>query len=158
LLQVAEEVGAAGWNPNRLDWREVLAELLRAIPRQRREPEAVAKVLKESDVWATIPGLSDSWFEDDQDVARVVGGSPGRQRAKRAGLLLHTIIERRRDKWAELFCWTAHWLRETAAEQGAPWGEFAILADALAAGHDIDRIPLMNMIAMSTITALAGAA
>ena len=47
---------------------------------------------------------------------------------------------------------------EAAAEQGAPWGEFAILADALAKGHDLERISLMKMIAMSTVMALAGAA
>jgi hypothetical protein len=158
LLQVAEELGATGWNPDRSDWREVLAELLRAIPPQRLKPEAVARVLKESDIWAAIPRLADSWFEDDQDVARIVGDKPGRGRAKRAALLLHTVIERRREKWAELFCWTAHWLREGAAEQGAPWGEFAIVADALAKGLNLDRISLMNGIAMRTVIALARAA
>lgn len=157
LLQVAERIGGADWQPSRLDWREILAALLAATPEARLEPAAVAKVLVDSDRWAALPGLVESWFEDDQDVARLVGASGRRMTEKQIDYLLDTVIERRREKWAELFLWIALWLRE-GAEGAAPWQEFAILADAIAKGHDLGRIPLMRMIAMTTVVALRGAA
>lgn len=157
LLQVAETIGGADWQPSRLDWREDLATLIAAIPEARLKPAAVAKVLADSDRWAAVPGLAESWFEDDQDVARMVGASGRRMAGKQVEYLLHTVIERRREKWAELFLRTALWLR-AGAESAAPWQEFAILADAIAKGHDLGRISLMRMIATSTVTALISAA
>jgi hypothetical protein len=42
LLEVAELVGGAEWQPERLDWRELLAELLSAVP-----PEQIASRCRE---------------------------------------------------------------------------------------------------------------
>jgi hypothetical protein len=153
LLQVAEILGA-DWHPNRLNWHEALAALLKAVPATQLEPGAVAKTLKSSDEWAVVPRLTDAWFEDDQDVTRLIGAAPRRNARKQADFVLQSVIERRRNRWAELFLWISLWLREAAPEDKAPWQEFAILADAIAKGRDLDEIPLMHLIAISTVMAL----
>ena len=57
---------------------------------------------------------------------------------------------------AELFVWTALWLREAAEDR--PWREFSILAKAIASGHELDQIPVRRGIAANTVLAMANAA
>jgi hypothetical protein len=156
LLQLAEILGAANWQPERLDWREFLATLLAEVPPARLQPPAVAATLRDSDTWAALPGLADSWFEDDQGVARIVRKSSRAALEKQADNLLRTVIQGRRDKWAELFAWTALWLREGGDDK--PWQEFSVLADAIAKGHDLREIPVMQLIATHTALVMADAA
>jgi hypothetical protein len=154
LLEVAEALGGAEWQPQRLDWREILDEFLAEIPAARRTPAAIAATLAASGNLVAFSTLTDSWFEDDQDVARLVQRGGGRSQEKQASYLLQTVIARRREKWAELFVWTAVWLREGDAPDGSPWQEFSIVADAIAKGHDLARIPLMEFIAVNTAVAM----
>ena len=102
-----------------------------------------------------MPGLADSWFEDDQDVARIARRNSRAALEQQAAHVLQTVLEERRDRWAELFVWTALWLRE-ADDQ--PWQEFSILANAIANGHELDQIPVMWGIAANTVLAMATAA
>jgi hypothetical protein len=67
------------------------------------------------------------------------------------------VLARRREKWAERFLWTALWLREAPDGDALPWRNFAILARALADGHDLSDISLMHDIAARTVMALARA-
>jgi hypothetical protein len=71
--------------------------------------------------------------------------------------VLQAVISPRRDKWAELFVWTALWLRESTRGDAA-WREFATVADAIAKGHDLAQIPLMEIIAVNTVFAMGDAA
>ena len=52
LLQVAETIGSAPWQPERLDWREALVALLAELPVAMLAPEAVNATLCTSDKWA----------------------------------------------------------------------------------------------------------
>jgi hypothetical protein len=156
LLQAAELVGAAQWQPERQDWRELLASLLAEIPAPRMEKAAVVATLRRSDEWAALQGLTDSWFEDDQGVARIARRNSRAGLEQQAAYLLQTVLEERRDRWAELFAWTALWLREDTGDP--PWREFAILANAITRGHALDQIPVMWGIAANTALAVADAA
>jgi hypothetical protein len=152
LLEVAEAIGGVEWQPERLDWRGVLAELLASIPAARRTPPAVATALRQSGELVTLT-IASSWFEDDQEVARMLQRAGRRSVEKQTAYVLQTVIERRRDTWAELFVWNALWLREAGgAEQ--PWPELAIVADVIAKGHDLAEIPLMGFIAANTVDAM----
>jgi hypothetical protein len=155
LLQVAETLGGAEWQPARVDWREALAALIAEIPKTTRKRMAVSDVLRGTAHWAELGPISESWFEDDQEVARHVAGTRRGQRAKMADYILRTVITRRREKWAEHFVWTALWLREAPADADLPWREFAILAQALADGRDMADLAVMRDIAMRTVAALA---
>ena len=155
LLQVAETVGGAPWQPERLDWREALAALLAELPAATLAPDAVSATLGASDEWADFDAIAESWFEDDQDVARRVAGARGRRRAKAVKYLLQSVLEQRRERWAEHFLLTALWLKEAPDNAALPWREFAILARALADGHDLSDIALMREIAVRTVSVLA---
>jgi hypothetical protein len=157
LLQVAETIGGAQWQPEFLEWRKALAAVLGELPAVSLKPHAVSVVLRTSAVWADFDSIVESWFEDDQDVARLASGVRGGQRVKTAEYLLQNVLVRRREKWAEHFLWTALWLREASDGDALPWQNFAILAHALACGHDLADIPLMRDIAARTVSALAQA-
>ena len=154
LLEVAEALGGADWQPERLDWREILAELLAAIPAARRTPAAVATTLAASGDLVAMSEITTSWFEDDQEVARIVQRGGRRSPEQQAAHVLETVIEQRREKWAELFVWTVLWLREVNGGEGTPWQEFSLVADAIAKGHDLAQIPLMQFIAGNTVFAM----
>ena len=162
LLEIAEALGGADWQPQRLEWRAVLGELLVALPAERRTPAAVAATLAASDDLVLACPITDSWFEDDQEVARIVQRSGPRSTEEQAAYLLQSVIEQRREKWAELIVWTAAWLREASAAESGPeagaWQEFAIVADAVAQGHDLGQIPLMETVAYNTAYAMEDAA
>ena len=157
LLQVAETIGGAQWQPEAVDWRTALAAMVAELPAAMLERDAVRTALRASAAWADAVSVADSWFEDDQDVARAVGGMRGRRGAKATEYVLQSVLARRREKWAEHFLWTALWLREGSGDDAVAWRRFAILAKALADGHDLSEISLMRDIAARTVIVLAAA-
>ena len=118
-------------------------------------PDAVSATLGASDEWADFDAIAESWFEDDQEVARRVAGAHGRQRAKAVKYLLQSVLEQRRERWAEHFLSTALWLKEAQDNAALPWREFAVLARALADGNDLSDIALMREVADRTVSVLA---
>jgi hypothetical protein len=156
LLQVAETIGGADWQPVHMDFTETLAGLIAEIPKSMLEPTAYASVLRQSDELADLEAVAQSWFEDDPQVAQAVERARGRDRAKLAPYL-QSVMGRRRDKWAEVVLRTALWMREAPAEAGLCWRELAIVAKALADGRDLTEIGLMRDIALRTIAVLADA-
>jgi hypothetical protein len=157
LLQVAETIGGADWQPARMDFSEMLAGLLAEVPKAMCDPAAVTSVLRTSDRLTNLGLVAQSWFEDDPEAARTVERARGRDRAKLAAYLLQSVIARRRDRWADLTLRTALWMREAPAETGLCWRELAIIAKALADGRDMTEIGLMRTIALRTIMVLGDA-
>jgi hypothetical protein len=151
LLQVAEAIGGADWQPEATEWRDALGPLLADLPPTMLEPEAVRSILADSDAWGYVDGIAESWFEDDQEVAPVVARILRQKRQSALRRILTEVIAPRRDKWAERFVGTAHWLREAPGDAELPWREFAILANALTRGDNLARIPLMRGIAERTM-------
>lgn len=153
LLQVAETIGGADWNPAVLETREVLAGLLDDLPKTLHGPEVVADVLRRSD---DLPGLDEiqrSWFEDDAELAKLAARRSSR--VKLFDYLLQRFLAKRRDVWCELFVHTALWMREAPVEVKFAWPELAIVAKALADGRDLGEIALMRDIAERTVAVLA---
>jgi hypothetical protein len=154
LLQVAETIGGADWQPARTDFHETLAGLLAEVPNAMCEPAARASVLRKSDDLADLEIVAQSWFEDDPQIARAVKRTGGRERAKLASYLLQSIMARYRDKWAAIVLRTALWMREAPLEADLCWRELAIVAKALADGRDLTEIGLMRDVALRTIAVL----
>ena len=154
LLQVAETIGGADWQPARMAFGEALAGLIADVPKTMCEPAALASVLSKSDELAELDGVALSWFEDDPHVAQAVAGARGRDHAKLAGYLLQGVLARHRDRWAETVLRTALWMREAPAEADLCWRELALVAKALADGRDMAEIGLMRDIALRTIAVL----
>jgi hypothetical protein len=157
LLQVAEVIGGADWQPARMAFGETLAGLIAEVPKAMCESAALALVLRNSNELAELEVVAQSWFEDDPQVRQVVQRARGRDRAKLAVFLLQSVIARRRDRWAELILRTALWMREAPEAAGLCWRELAIVAKALADGRDMTEIGLMRDIASRTIAALGHA-
>ena len=88
-------------------------------------------------------------------MARRVAGARGRQRAKTVKYMLQSVLEQRRERWAEHFLLTALWLKEAPDNAALPWREFVILARALADRRELSDIALMREIAERTVCVLA---
>jgi hypothetical protein len=149
LLQVAETIGAAGWQPARMDLAETVAALMAELPKRMREPAQIACVLRTSHELADLEAVAESWFEDDPQIAQAVGHRTSR--AKLVNYLLQSVIARQREKWADIFLRTALWMREAAAGSNLCWRELMIVSKAVADGCDLSEIGLMRDIAGRTI-------
>jgi hypothetical protein len=153
LLQVAETIGGAGWQPARMDFGEALGALIAEIPKTMRGPVALASLLRQSGEPAEVKAVALSWYEDDPEVVQTVRGVHVR-RAKLASYLLQTVIGRRRERWTEIVLRTALWMHEAPPEAGLCWRELALAAKALTDGQDMTEIGLMHDLALRTIAVL----
>jgi hypothetical protein len=151
LLQVAETIGGADWQPSRMAFSEALAGLIAEVPNAMCEPAALASILRKSNEFAELEAVAQSWFENDPHVAQAVERARGRDRAKLATFLLQGVITRHRERWAEIVLRTALWMREAPQVADLCWHELAIVAKALADGQDMAGIGLMRDIALRTI-------
>jgi hypothetical protein len=154
LLQVAEAIGGADWQPARMNFGETLAGLIAKVPREMGEAPTLVSVLRDSGELADLDDVAQSWFEDDPQLVQAVERARCRDRAKLATYLLQTIIARRRDRWAEVVLHTALWMHEASPEADLCWRELAIVAKALADGRDLTEIGLMRDIALRTLALL----
>jgi hypothetical protein len=154
LLQVAETIGGADWQPALTNFSDTLAQLIAELPEAMRGEAAFATVLRKSGELADLEAVAQSWFEDGPDIAQAISGARGRNRAKLATYLLQSVIARHRDKWAALFLRTALWMREAPSEFDLCWRELVIVAKALADGRDMSEIGLMREIAQRTVAVL----
>jgi hypothetical protein len=157
LLQVAEAIGGADWQPARMAFGDMLAVLIRELPKAMCEPAAVTSLLRKSDKLADVEAVAESWFQDDPQVAQAMERAGGRDRAKLSSYLLQSAIARHRDRWADIILRTALWMREAPPEANLCWRELAIVAKALADGRDMSEIGLMRDIALRTIALRGGA-
>jgi hypothetical protein len=155
LLQVAETLGGADWQPARLDFADTLAKLIAEIPEEMHSSRAVQEVLRQSGDLADLEVVAQSWFEDSPEIAQMVAGARGAKRAKLTAYLLQTVITSRRDKWADVLLRTALWMREAPPDADLCWRELVIVAKALVEGRDMTEIGLMHDIALRTVAVLA---
>jgi hypothetical protein len=154
LLQVAETIGGADWQPARIDVGDCLVRLIAELPEAMRRPATIETVLRTSGDMTDLELVEESWFEDGPEIAKLVTGAGSRDRAKLATYLLNTVIARHRDEWADVLLRTALWMREGPADADLCWRELAIVAHAVARGRDLTEIGLMRDIAERTIAAL----
>ncbi len=157
LLQVAETIGGADWQPAPMPFGKTLAGLIAEVPKVMYKPAALTSVLRKSNELPELEAVAQSWFEDDPQVAQAVERAGGRDRAKLATYLLQSVIARRRDRWAEIVLRTALWMREAPQAANLSWRELAIVAKALAEGRDMSEIGLMRDVALRTIAVLGKA-
>jgi hypothetical protein len=155
LLQVAETIGGVDWQPARLSITEAIAGLIAEAPKSLRKPAAVATTLRRSDELVDLQVVAQSWFEDDPQIAQAVERTGRRERRKLADHLLHAYIARHRERWTDIVGRTALWMRATSSPDQLCWPELAIVAKALADGHDMTSIGLMRDVALRTIAALS---
>lgn len=152
LLEVAEVIGGADWQPQRIDFGDELEELLIELPEDFRASEAVDTVLADSDALLDLDEIEDSWFEDDAELREEVQSVSRRTREQFVTRLLlgDGMIAARRKRWAEIFVQTALWMREASDGEEMSWTDLVIVARAVLEGHDLTKIGLMRNIAERT--------
>ncbi len=155
LLEVAEVLGAAEWRAQSLDPEAEVSRLLAEAALASTLSINLADALKRSAGWPLIPGLADSWFEDDKR-ARDISTRHARNRKKAVAAVLDEVIEPRRMAWAERLVWMALWAKAGGVVPGLPsWQDFALVASALYEAKPLAGIPLMGEIARQTVERLA---
>jgi hypothetical protein len=147
LLQVAETLGAGEWRPRKIDPQAAIDELLAT------RDEDVRAVLRGSADWAEAIDATPTWFEADQEVADLLDRAKGRSAQRLVSLVIASVLERRRAKWADYLAWTALRLEAEAPVPDPLWRPLAIVAREIAGGRPLDEIPLMREIASRTIDA-----
>jgi hypothetical protein len=154
LLQVAEAMGAVGWDPRPIDWREELGTLLADAPVELMTADGTQNAIATSDTWTRFGRIAESWFEDGPHVHRLIAEAGPRGSDVAASRILSEVTGPRREAWAETFGWVALWMRATRVGGNLPWARFALLAKAMVEGADVTRIPAMREIAERTVRAL----
>ena len=76
LLQVAEAIGGADWQPSRMAFGELLAALIAEVPKGMCEPAALASVLRRSDELAGSEAVAQSSERWSAHAAVTVRSSP----------------------------------------------------------------------------------
>ena len=153
LIQVAETIAATEWRPRPLDYQEVLDQLGAELPDRLDTRGPIDEIIGLSDAWEWTDTLSASWFEDGREVQELLAGFDGGIDERLLQRVFEEIIESRKEKWTERFVWTALWLKEASADRPLAWPRFTVLARELANGRPTPEIPLMAMIAVTTILA-----
>ncbi|MGY3449889.1 hypothetical protein [Bradyrhizobium sp. USDA 4353] len=157
LLEVAETIGGAEWQPERIDCRAALDALMAELPDDLRDPDDVAQALSDSGEISELDEIEGSWFLDDPELEQKVKSASQRAREKLPAKLLQDngAIGAQRKRWAELFVLTALWMREGPPGEWLSWADLAVVARAVLDGHDLSEIGLMRNIADRTVAALA---
>jgi hypothetical protein len=157
LLEVAEVIGGADWQPQRIDFRAALNELIAELPEELRDPDQIDTALADSDALIDLDEIEDAWFEDNAELQEVVRSTSRRARDQLVTQLLlgDGAIAVHRERWAEVFVCTALWMREAPAGEEMCWSDLAVVARAVLEGHDLTKIGLMRDIAERTVEFLS---
>ncbi len=151
LLKVAESTGAHAWRPQSLNLSEAIDQLLTELPEELLDPSAMADVLRTSSDWAAFSGITESWFEDDQEVVDRLSTKRSTRRSALIQKVLDEVIQPRASKWAERCLWAALWCREGPDSLRSFWPNFLLVAKALRENHPLKDISLMTEIADQTV-------
>jgi len=153
LLQIAEILGTDRWKANPFDPMQELEDLREELIRIKPESltaEAVVAALDESVDWPAWQEFADAWFEDDDLVDRVVQnavkGKGRNKELKAVEDILNEVLEQRRTLWLERLVLMTLWLK-SSRQSPVPWDRMFHVADAVAAGTPLKKIPLMISIA-----------
>ena len=152
LLQIAESIGTDRWKAEPFDAERELA-LLRDEAHRSKPVMAASDALKESVDWPGWQDFADAWFEDDDQVDRVVlaamKGKGGGKELRAVDGILREVLEPRRAVWLERLILMTRWLK-SSHKPPVPWQQMFHLADSVASGVPLKEIPLMLSIAEIT--------
>jgi hypothetical protein len=151
FLDFVETVGIERWRPQEMTAADLVRVMEEDFASSHPRRDAVEKVLRRSDAWLNAIEFTDSWFEDDAEAVDILRKSGKRKHASRVDVILRSVLDPRRTKWAERFLWSALWLKNETKD----WGEFFAVGSELHAGRPIAEIPAMRAIAERTEEALS---
>ena len=159
LLEIAEMMEVTGWLAQRLDFQTLLEEIINETTGGKIRLGLVEDIIQSSAMWGDLPGISDSWFEESQEIVEFFQNNRSLKRDRLIRKVLADICEPNRQTWAEKFTWMAFWYSEQPKRYGkkdSMTHHFAFLARELYTGRPMTELPLMEAIARRTIAAIGG--
>lgn len=152
FMDFVEAIGIEEWQPREFPPEDIVAELEPGVAAGRLTPAALESALAESEDWLDRDASNESWFEADAEVSETLAEIEGEPEERAGEIVLASILEPRRAKWAERFLWTALWLREKS-DPLAPRDDYFILGRELLGGRPLAEISIMRAIALRTVRA-----
>jgi hypothetical protein len=156
LLQIAELIGTDRWKAEPFDPERELSAMRDELARNKPElltTEAVAEAVEASAEWTEWEDFADAWFEDDEQVDKVMLNAvkgKGRNKENRAiEDIAAEVLEPRRVVWLERLVLLALWLKAQKSSP-IPWHRMFHVAAGVAAGNPLKDMPLMLAIARVT--------
>ena len=155
FLDVAPMFGIGDVTPKTGGQAELLAAVdpdgeLAALSDNRR-----GRLIGKSRDWFTEHDISSSWFVSDATLMAALEEASTAASSKK---IVAGHLEERRDRWAKLFARSALILRQDSSEPPDAWMSFAVVAQALAAGREIQKIPVFENILGQTLEVAAARA
>jgi hypothetical protein len=151
LLQLAEAIGAADWQPRPIDWEAELEALSAGIDPARLKPEAVKELLEDSDDLLDQTDITDSWYEVAFDILEQVLDIQAENPSRRLDRIIEEILEPRRAWWGELMLRMALWHRNMVGDRFRPWQDWTIVGREIERGRPLREIALMRTVAARTL-------
>jgi hypothetical protein len=165
LTHVAEVLGKDQWKAVPFDAHRELAFMRTEL--ERTTPELLTdkfrkKALKDSAGWCSEHYFTESWFEDDAGVDKVITTVLNKKRNQADAewsavqAVIESILEKRRNIWFERLTLNALWLK-SSKKSPLPWHQLFHLAGAIADSTlPLAEIPLMESIAINSLRAYLG--
>lgn len=148
LLAFAEAAGVSSLNPEAIKARDMVERLVSEIEPARLTPDAVRQAVAGSAVWPFEYGLFESWFEEGDEVDRLLQGKR-QAKAKRVAAVLAGPVAANRQRWGEMLAWTALTSRQQVV--GPNWQQMAIVARELLGDRPIEEFPIARHIAEQSV-------
>lgn len=146
FLDFVESLGIEKWQPAALSAAEMISLMEKDVDRADFGRDAIDDAVDDSADWLDELAFAESWFEDDAEVTAVLSKQPPAGTSAKANAIFKSILEPRRDKWAERFLWTALLLKQNP-DSLSPWKDFFIVGRDLHRGRPVADIPAMRSIA-----------
>ena len=105
--------------------------------------------------WFSEHDISSSWFVSDATLMEALEEASTAASAKK---IVARHLDERRDRWAKFFARSALILRHDDCAPPDAWMSFAVVAQALAAGREIKKIPIFEDILRQTLEVAAARA
>ena len=155
LLNIAECLGDAEWKDRRIDVASESERLFNELDPSLRTAAACAAALRRIADWMRHASVAESWFEDHQDVHRLIAKIPRGDQKTARERVLKEVLPNRRDVWAERFHLMTLWSQEATSATNRGWAaDFAVLTHAVAGTTPLEDIPVMVAVADLTVTAI----
>lgn len=110
------------------------------------------RLITKSQDWFSEHDISNSWFVSD---ATLMAALEEASTAASANKIVVGHLEDRRDRWAEFFARSALILRHDRSAPADAWMSFAVVAQALEAGREIQKIPVFKDVIGQTLEVAA---
>jgi hypothetical protein len=152
LLEIAERTVSPDWRDRGLDIAAEAEALFNGLEPDDRTPEAGEQALRRVVEWMPAHDVSHSWFEDHQEVHRLIATVPRTDNQAAIKLVLAQILPSQRMAWAERFLLIALWCRAAYSMAHRAWArDFITLAHTVAGAAPLESIPVMRRIAEQTV-------